>query len=200
MLRVVGLAAGEDVIVADQVIVQEWQSYFIALAGASAALAGLIFVAISLHPGQILVNTLARTSALAAALGFLLGVAWSLIMLLPARTAPLGSVLLIAVGIGESAFIIFRQIQIRRTGLNVARLIVSDILLLTPIAAGIVGLLQPHSAIPYLLLAIAAGVGLFVDFSQAWTLVLHGVSRTADLQPQGSPRGAILDSPKPAQH
>src|SRR5262249_57177544 len=98
-------------------IVQGWESLFFALACASAALAGLIFVAIALHPGQILVNTLARTSAFAAAFGFLLGVAWALIMLLPARTAPVGSVLLIAVGVLETSFIVSRQLQIRMTGL-----------------------------------------------------------------------------------
>jgi hypothetical protein len=96
---------------ADQVILQEWQSYFVAFAGASAALAGLVFVAMSLHPGPILVNALTRGRAFVAAFGFLIGVAWALIMLLPARTAPVGAVLLIALGVVESAFIIYLQFQ-----------------------------------------------------------------------------------------
>jgi hypothetical protein len=168
--------------VTDQVVVQEWQPFFLALAGASAALAGLVFVAMSLHPHPILVNPLTRARAFAAAFGFLIGVAWALIMLLPARTAPAGGILLIAVGVGGSVFVIYRQIQIRKAGLSVARAVIGDILLLTPIAAGFVGLLQPHSGVPFLLLAIAAGVGLFVLFSQSWTLVLHGVINKADIQ------------------
>jgi hypothetical protein len=182
--------------VTDQVFVQEWQPFFLALAGASAALAGLVFVAMSLHPLPILVNPLTRARAFAAAFGFLIGVAWALVMLLPARTAPAGGILLIAVGVGGSVFVIYRQIQIRKVGLSVARAVIGDILLLTPIAAGFVGLLQPHSEVPFLLLALAAGVGLFVLFSQSWTLVLHGVIHTADGQRLALPSN---NTPPPAK-
>ena len=172
-----------------QVLVQEWQSYFIALAGASAALAGLVFVAMSLHPQAILVNPLTRAQAFAAAFGFLLGVAWAFIMLLPARTAPVGSFLLIAVGVGESIFVVYRQMQIRTTGMNVARAVLADLLVPAPIIAGLVGLLQPESGFPFLLLAVAAGAGLFVLFSQSWTLVLHSVTNVHDARHQESRSG-----------
>ncbi len=154
----------------DQVLVQEWQPFFMTLAGASAALAGLVFVAMSLHPQPILSNPLMRARAFAAAFGFLIGVAWAFIMLLPARTAPLGSLLLIAVGVGGIIFVAYQQFRIRKTGMNVTRPVLSDILVPAPVAAGIVGLLQPDSVFPFLLLAIAAGVGLFVLFSQSWSL------------------------------
>lgn len=157
----------------DPVVVQEWQPFFTALAGASAALAGLVFVAMSLHPWPILSNPIMRARAFAAAFGFLLGVAWALIMLLPAHTAPLGSVLLMAVGVGETLFIVYRQIQLRTVGMNVALVVLADLLIPAPLLAGIIGLLQPHSASPFLLLAITAGVGLFLLFFQSWTLVLH---------------------------
>ena len=159
----------------DQVMVQEWQPFFMTLAGASAALAGLVFVAMSLHPWPILSNPLTRARAFAAAFGFLLGVAWALIMLLPARTAPVGSLLLIALGIGESIFIGYRQIQIRKEGMSVTRAVVADFLVPAPLLAGIVGLLQPHSEFPFLLIAIMAGVGLFLLFAQSWTLMLHSL-------------------------
>lgn len=160
---------------ADPVVVQEWQPFFTALAGASAALAGLVFVAMSLHPWMILSHPIMRARAFAAAFGFLLGVAWALIMLLPARTAPAGSYLLIAVGAGESVFIGYRQIQVRNAGMNVALVVLADLLVPVPLVAGIVSLLQPRSDTPYLLLAIVAGVGLFLLFFQSWTLVLHSV-------------------------
>ena len=155
--------------VSNQFILQEWQSYFTALAGASAALAGLLFVAMSLHPQPILVNPLTRARAFAASFGFLLGVGWALIMLLPTRTAPVGSFLLITLGIGESMFVVYRQMQVRKTGMNVTRAVLADLLVPAPVLAGLMGLLQPESAFPFLLLAIAAGVGLFVFFSQSWT-------------------------------
>jgi hypothetical protein len=44
----------------DQVVVQEWQPFFMTLAGASAALAGLVFVAMSLHPWPILNHPIMR--------------------------------------------------------------------------------------------------------------------------------------------
>jgi hypothetical protein len=171
------------VVVTDQVVVQEWQPLFIALAGASSALAGLVFVAMSLHPQPILVNTLTRSRAFVAAFGYLIGVALALIMLLPARTEPVGSLLLIGLGAGGSVLVIYREIRVRHAGLSVPRTVLGDILLLTPIAAGAVGLLQPHSEAPFLVVAIAIGVGLFVLFSQSWALVLHGVAHRVGRQP-----------------
>src|SRR5262249_11360409 len=138
----------------DQVMVQEWQPFFMTLAGASAALAGLVFVAMSLHPRPILNHPIMRARAFAGAFGFLLGVAWGLIMLLPARTAPAGSLLLVAVGGGESLVIGYRQIQMRTSGMNVALVVLADLLMPAPLLAGIFGLLQPRSAFPFLLLAI----------------------------------------------
>jgi hypothetical protein len=175
--------------VTDQVLVQEWQPFFMTLAGAAAALAGLVFVAMSLHPQPILTHPLMRARAFAAAFGFLIGVAWAFIMLLPARTAPLGSFLLIAVGVGGITFVAYQQMRIRKTGMNVARAVLSDILVPTPVAAGIVGLLRPDSEFPFMLLAIAAGVGLFVLFSQSWSLVLHSIGNGGDSQRQTSRSG-----------
>jgi modulator of FtsH protease len=160
---------------ADQVVVQEWQPFFTTLASASAALAGLVFVAMSLHPRPILNHPIMRARAFAAAFGFLLGVAWGLIMLLPAGTAPAGSILLMAVGAAESLFIGYRQMRIRTAGMNVALVVLGDLLMPAPLLAGIVGLLQPESVFPFLLLAITAGLGLFLLFFQSWTLVLHSV-------------------------
>lgn len=177
------------VVVTDQVLVQEWQPLFIALAGASAALAGLVFVAMSLHPQPILLNTLTRSRAFVAAFGYLIGVALALIMLLPARTAPVGSLLLIGLGVGGSMLVIYREFRVRHAGVSLPRVILGDFLLLTPIAAGAVGLLQPHSEAPFLVVAIAVGAGLFVLFSQSWALVLHGVTHRVGRQPVSLPSG-----------
>lgn len=173
----------------DPVLVQEWQPFFMALAGASAALAGLVFVAMSLHPWPIVSNPVTRARAFAAALGFLLGVAWSLIMLVPARAAPAGSILLIIVGVGESVVIVYRQIQLRNARMNLAFVVFADLLVPVPLLAGIVGLLQPRSGFPFLLLAITAGLALFLLFFQSWTLVLHSVLSPEDAQRPASRSG-----------
>jgi hypothetical protein len=177
----------------DQVVIQEWQPFFMALAGASAALAGLVFVAMSLHLRPILSHPVMRARAFAAAFGFLLGVAWALILLMPARTAPVGSCLLIAVGGGGSLVIGYRQLRLRAAGMNVVLVVFADFLIPAPLLAGLVGLLRPQSAFPFLLLAIAAGVGLFLLFFQSWTLVLHSVLDADEAQrpaPQpGNPAG-----------
>ena len=148
-----------------------------------AALAGLVFVAMSLHPQPILVNTLTRARAFVAAFGYLIGVSLALITLLPARTAPVGSLLLIGLGVGGTVLVIYRDSGSDMQARAIARVIIGDLLLLTPIVAGTVGVLQPQSEAPFLLMAIAVGAGLFVLFSQSWALVLHGVKHRVDRQP-----------------
>lgn len=44
----------------DQEILQSWQPFFMTFGGAMAALAGLVFVAMSLHPQPILGHPLMR--------------------------------------------------------------------------------------------------------------------------------------------
>lgn len=171
----------------DQVIVQEWQPFFMTFGAATAALAGLVFVAMSLHPQPILGHPLMRARAFVAGNGFLMGVIWALIMLMPARLAPIGSFLLVAVGIGGSMFFAYQQIQVRRAGLSPVRVALGDSLVLAPLLAGIVSLLQPYSEFPFLLLAIASGVGLLLLFSQSWMLVMHSVIN-ADNSPRQQPR------------
>ncbi len=160
---------------ANQDLAQAWQPFFMTLAGASAALAGLVFIAISLHPQVTLAHPLMRARALVAGSGFLLGLACALIMLLPVRTAPMGSLLLLGVGIGGGAFLVYQQIKVRTLGLNIARVVIGDCALLSPVVAGVTGLLRPESPFPFVLLATATSVGFFVLFAQSWTLVLHGV-------------------------
>jgi hypothetical protein len=71
--------------------------------------------------------------------------------------------------------------------MNVVLMVLGDLLMPAPLLAGIVGLLQPHSDLPFLVLAITASVGLFLLFFQAWTLVLHSVL-SADAPQRPAPR------------
>jgi hypothetical protein len=184
-----GWNVGEGAIVKDQVIVQSWQPLFMTIGAAAAALAGLVFVAMSLHPQPILGNPLMRARAFVAGTGFLMGVVWALIMLMPARLAPLANCLLIVAGIGGFMFVAYQQFQVRKAGLSVVRVVLGDILVLAPLLAGIVGLLQPYSEFPFVLLAIAAGGGLLLLFSQSWMLVMHSIIN-ADNSPWQQPRSS----------
>jgi hypothetical protein len=67
-----------------------------------------------------------------------------------------------------------------------------------PLLAGIVGLLQPHSAFPYILVAIAAGVALFLLFFQSWTLALHSVLSADEEQPPAPRDGGRMIMAPPA--
>jgi hypothetical protein len=159
----------------DQSLTQAWQPFFTTLAGACAVLAGLVFIAVSLHPQITLANTLMRQRALVAASGFLLGLTWSLIMLVPAGTAPLGSVLLFAAGVVGGTTLICQQIRARKLGVSRVRTALGNPLLLVPVVAGVMGLQQPASSLPFVLIAVATTSGLFVLFSQSWSLVLHSI-------------------------
>src|SRR5690242_13339843 len=137
-------------IMSDQSIAQAWQPFFMTLAGASATLAGLVFIAVSLHPQVTLAHPLMRVRALVAALGFLLAVAWSLIMLAPARTAPLASLLLLTVGIMGAISLVYQEFKARKLGLSRVRVVVGDTVLLAPFVAGVTGLLLPTSPLPFM--------------------------------------------------
>jgi hypothetical protein len=116
----------------------------------------------------------------------------------------MGSLLLLAVGSGGGAFLIYQQIKVRTLGLNMTRVALGDPLLLAPIIAGVTGLLQPRSPFPFMLIAIATSAGFFVLFSQSWALVLHSVldsggpyrSKPHSGQPFTPPRGRQDTDPR----
>jgi hypothetical protein len=145
------------------------------LAGACATLAGLVFIAMSLHPQATLAHPLMRMRALVAASGFVLMLTWSLILLMPVRTAPLTCLLLLVVGIGGAISLLYQEVKVRKLGLNRARVVVGDAVLLAPVVAGVTGLLLPASPLPFMVVAVGTSVALFVLFSQSWTLVLHTI-------------------------
>lgn len=183
----------------DQSIAQAWQPFFMTLAGASATLAGLVFIAVSLHPQATLAHPLMRVRALVAALGFLLAVAWSLILLVPARTAPLASLLLLIVGILGAISLVYQEIKARQLGLNRVRVVVGDAALLAPVVAGVTGLLLPTSPLPFMVVAVAASVALFVLFSQSWTLMIHGILDPDDPHRSKLHSGDLLKPPRVRQ-
>jgi hypothetical protein len=68
-----------------------------------------------------------------------------------------------------------------------------------PLLAGIVGLLQRHSASPYKLLAITAGEALLLLFFQSWTLALYSLL-SADEQQRTAPRQRTHDHGSDGDH
>jgi hypothetical protein len=178
-----------------QTIVQDWQPFFTTLAGASAALAGLVFVAMSLHPNEILRDALIRSRAFSAASGFLLAVVWAFAMLLPARIAPVGSYALVALGIGGFAFQIGLQLRVRKAGLRVVRALLGDVLILAPVPAGFLGFLSPDSQYPFEIIAAAATLGILILFAQSWELVVLSVTHPRERRGQEPPPVPTVPSP-----
>ena len=64
----------------------EWSDLFVASAGAGAALAGLVFVAVSINIDRILAGEGLPERALATVLTLLMAVCVSIVGLIPART------------------------------------------------------------------------------------------------------------------
>jgi hypothetical protein len=87
---------------------------------------------------------------------------------------------LIIVGVGVAIVIAYRQFLVRNAGASILLVIIGDLLAFAPIPAGIAGLLKPDSDVPFVILAIAAGVGILVLFAQSWTLVLHSITNETD--------------------
>jgi modulator of FtsH protease len=157
-----------------------WQNYFVAQAGASAALVGLIFVAVSLNLRQILrfASLPARVAQALIILGQLLVVA--MIVLIPGQDAAGLGVELIVVGSLIWAAVLALQLRslrlmsaepstttrrrVGRVGLGQIATLPTVIAGLSLVAAGGGGLLW---------LAAGTGLALVVGVFDAWVLLIE---------------------------
>jgi hypothetical protein len=163
-----------------------WQNYFVAQAGASAALVGLIFVAVSLNIRQILrfAYLPTRVAQALVILGQLVIVA--MIVLIPGQSPTTLGVELVAVGTVIWATVL--AIQIRSLQLLadqpgapprrrlvgrwiVSRLTVGQIATLPTLAAGISLLAGGGGGLSWL--AVGTGVALVAGVADAWVLLIE---------------------------
>ena|ERR1700710_591573 len=90
---------------------REWTDLFVASAGASAALTGLLFVAVSLNIKDILANEILPSRALQTLLLLLSAVVVSLVGLLPGQSATALGVELLIFGLGFGGWAIMLAVR-----------------------------------------------------------------------------------------
>jgi O-antigen/teichoic acid export membrane protein len=159
------------------VIPQDYQNFFLAIAGASAALIGLLFVAISVAPGQVVgpkaqaLHEIRATMALSA---FVSTLVISLISLLP--DAHIGWPATI-IGVTAVVFVLNWMYKLRlvaRDRSRVRALVLLVIFLLVNLylaSSGIRSLAQPHNLGPVSGVGYAA-IGLItLGVDRSWELV-----------------------------
>lgn len=154
-----------------------WQPFAAAQVGASAALAGLVFVGVSINLARIVsVPGLAGRAAEALAVLLALLVVASL-LLVPGQTAALLGAELLAVGLLDWAAIVTIQLRARQTwsaqhpGWFAVRIGLGQAATLPFVAAGIGVLLVGESALGWL---VVGTIGAFaVAFLNAWVLLIE---------------------------
>ena len=143
---------------------EPWHDLFVASAGASAALAGLVFVAVSINVERILAYAGLPERALAAVLLLLSVVLVSIVALIPAQSRVALGLELLAVAV---AFALLLGWLVRPHGEDTRAFVVrretSMLLGLVPVAIGAASLLAEaggglYWVAPGLLIAIAVGV------------------------------------------
>ncbi len=90
---------------------REWADLFVASAGASAALTGLLFVAVSLNIKEILAQRGLPNRALQTLLLLLGAVVVSLVGLIPGQSATALGVELLAIGLGFGAWVLVLSVR-----------------------------------------------------------------------------------------
>jgi modulator of FtsH protease len=149
-----------------------WSDFYVTIGGASAALTGLLFVAVSLRPREIREGPLTVGRARSAFYAFATVVFVALLTLAGTRARVIGLVLAaIPVGVFLTS-LPFTRNAVRTRTLNVGRAVVYHLGLLLVLVGGLLRLLrgvhQPNE------LVVAAGVLVLlgIAISNSWQLVL----------------------------
>lgn len=151
-----------------------WTDFFVASAGASAALAGLVFVAVSINIDRILSLQGIPERALETVLALLGVVLMSLIMLMPGLSDETLAILLLT----EAVLLIALAVQINRQGrgstegtAHASRYLLRSMATLPVLIGGVSLLAQSGGGFYW----IAAGVllGILAGVMNAWVLLVE---------------------------
>ena len=166
---------------------EAWHDFYIALAGACAALWGLIFVAISLHPGRVADNPIHRNRARLNLIGLYFLLVVALLALIPGQpAAALGIELVLiwtlwTVVVGMANLRLLRRLERVPGGIR-ARMAVVLVMSACGICSGVTLWLGTGGG---LLWNVAANVlGLAMALTTAWS-----VSFSEDPQESGGSKG-----------
>jgi modulator of FtsH protease len=160
----------------DGTVTSGWADFAVAMAGAAAALAGLVMVAISVNIKEILAFRGLTARAAAAIASLVLVVVIAALILVPGQPAPvLGAAVLVAVGPVVGLHTVSLRLRTRDSaspGHSLALYVPLAALQLLPVVVGAVVLILGDGAGLYLL---AAGVVLTVIGSMldAWVLMVE---------------------------
>ena len=148
----------------------EWQAFYIALVGGSAAFTGLLFVALTHHPDQVFGDATAHRRAVTVQLALLWVLFISLFMLLPPRYGRIPGALVLALASGWLVFLIYGQVR-RRHIVFLPHAIPSDLsAIVTGINGASIALNQPQELL-YILQSLALMVTVAVAAHRGWSLV-----------------------------
>ena len=149
----------------------EWGSVFVTTGGAAAALTGLLFVGVSLHPEEILSTPALRLRAAGALATFLALLILSVFALVPDRFHIVSGIGIALVAGAVLSWAMSRQIRVFRSGLSVPRAIVTDSTGVVILAAGVMRALEWQVDLAYLILTLAILVEFGAIGNQAWSLI-----------------------------
>ena len=154
----------------------EWHDLFVAIAGAAAALAGLLFVAVSINLQGIVKFTTLRMRAvetLSVMIGLLL---LAVIMLVPGQSRTVLGIALLALGLGLALLLLPRRLAIKRNPAEPLSWLLTPIAVvslgsLPMVAAGISVLAGGGGGLYWLVPEIVLGfVGSIIN---AWILLVE---------------------------
>ena len=153
----------------------EWNDLFVMTGGAAAALAGLIFVAVSLNHEHVLANPVLPAIA-AQTLGLLIGlVLLSIIVLTPGQPNVVVGVEVLVVGVGLLVFVLTASLRTRqhdvRRWWTASRVLLGAVATLPAVVAGAL-LASGGGGGPYAL-SLDAATTLAVAAYYAWILLVE---------------------------
>jgi hypothetical protein len=149
---------------------ETWQNLYVMLGSSSAALAGLLFIAVSLQISAIAKNRILRVRAWANTFLIIMLVVNAAIILAPQSISALGSQLCFT-GFISTSFFVWRAIQVKREGIAIPkRAFIATSISLIGILGG-VSLISRFGGGMYIVTVQSIAILLWVMFN-AWSLLL----------------------------
>jgi len=157
--------------------IAEWSEFFVAAAGASAALAGLIIVAMSVSVDQMIAIPSMTSRAAAAIAVLIVATVGSLAGLMPGQGLVALGVEVLVLGLGALGFTVYSAVRVMRArgGATLAQALLKSLLGVLPAAAFTVAavLLMLGSAGGLRWLAAGIVFAIVVSVVNAWVVLVE---------------------------
>lgn len=152
-----------------------WHDFFLAAAGAAAALTGLLFIGLSLHVRYIASSSLHRNMARGSLIGLVLVLIASLIILMPEPPQWMGLELVALnlayiIGVGWYQLSVYRRMEWRVPAGSIARQLLGIMLALAGVSGGITLAAQSGGGL-YIAAAVVMAIVVW-NLRNAWALLM----------------------------